>query len=339
MRQRKKVQGWIALAAIAAVAGLGASAVAADPAPQTAAGEAVFARVNGGVISVERYEAELKGAFREKFYHGRPPEAKMAQLRREVGDTLIDRVLLLAEAKQRGIEPDTEKTREALAAFEARNRGNPQWQQRRDQLLPLLTQGLEEQSVLERLERAVREVPAPGAEQAREYFDGHRDAFTEPERLRLSVILLKVDPGATQVERDKAGEEAQLIRQRLAEGADFAALARERSGDMSAPQGGDMGYLHRGMMPEELHAKLDGVAAGTLSEPILLLEGVAIFRLEERLPAQLKSFEESKERAAALWQREHAERQWREFKSRLRSVATIEVVDRSRYPTAEAGNK
>jgi len=337
MMQRKNVRVWIALAAAAS---LTAAAAAGDAAPKaTAAGETVFARVNGSVVSVELYDAEINRAFREKFYHRRPPEAQMAQLRREVGDTLIDRVLLLAEARRRGIEPDAEKNREALAAFEARNRGNPRWQERRDQMLPLLTRGLEEQSVLERLERAVRETPAPGGEQAREYFDAHHDLFTEPERLRLSVILLKVDPSAPQAERDEAHKQAQIIRQRLAEGADFAALARERSGDASAPKGGDMGYVHRGMLPEALHGQLDKLAPGTLSEPIPLLEGVAIFRLEERLPAQLTSFEKSKERAAALWRRERAERQWLELKARLRSTATIEVVDRSRYPSADAGQK
>lgn len=334
MKQRRKVRVWLALAALGAAAGLAAAAAAGDGAL-----EAVFARVNGGVISVQSYEAELRQAYRAKFYHGRPPEAKMAQLRREVGDTLIDRVLLLAEAKRRGIEPDAEKNRETLAAFEARNRGNPQWQQRRDELLPLVKQTLREVSVLERLERAVREVPAPGRKQAREYFDVHHDQFTEPERLRLSVILLKVDPGAPQAERDKAREEAQQIRRRLDKGADFAALARERSGDGSAPQGGDMGYVHRGMLPEELHAQLDKIVPGTLSEPLLMLEGIAIFRVDERLPPRLRSFEESKERAGKSWQRERAERQWRELKSRLRRAATIEVVDLSRYPAAEADKK
>lgn len=322
------------LAALGAAAALAAFAATGDPAP-----DAVFARVNDTVISAALYDAELSRAFRLKFYHGRPPEGQMAQLRREVGDALIDRVLLLAEAKRRGIGPDLEKSRAALEAIEARNRADRRWQQRREEVLPLLVQALQDESVLERLESAVREVPSPGAEQAREYFDAHPDVFTEPERLRVSVILLKVDPAAPQAEREAARTEAQRIRQRLEEGADFAALARERSGDRSAASGGDMGYVHRGMLPEELHAKLDAVAAGTLYGPLMLLEGAAVFRLEERLAPRLRSFEESKERAAGLWQRERAERQWRVLKSRLRSAATIEVLDHSRYPSAEAGSR
>ncbi|MDH3319148.1 MAG: peptidylprolyl isomerase [Betaproteobacteria bacterium] len=330
---------WIWLA-LAALAGLTAAAAAEDStARAAAAGEAVFARVDGSAISVAQYEAELKLAYRGKFYHGKPPEAQLAQLRREVGDTLIERVLLLAEAKRRGIEPDAEKTRTELVAFEARYRDNPRWQQRRDQLLPMVTQRLEEQNVLARLEAAVRAAPKPGEKQLRAYFAAHPDTFTEPERLRLSVILLKVDPAASQADRDKAREEARAIWQRLAGGADFAALARERSGDASALNGGDMGYLHRGMLPEALHAQLDKMVPGALSEPITLLEGVAIFRFDERLPAQPRGFEESRERAAGLWRREREERQWREFKAGLRRAATIRVLDRSRYPSTEADRK
>lgn len=324
---------WLALAA---AAGLTAAAAAEDSTPRAAAaGEAVFARVNGTLIGVAQYDAELALAYRSKFFHGKPPEGQLAQLRREVGDTLIERVLLLAEARRRGIEPEAEKTRAALAAFEARYGNDPRWQQDRDRLLPTLTQSLEEQNILERLEAAARVAPEPGEAELRAYYQAHPDAFTEPERLRLSLILLKVDPAASQDDRDKAGEEARAIRRRLDEGADFAALARERSGDMSAPNGGDMGYVHRGMLPEPVHARLDELAPGALSEPITLLEGFAILRLDERRPAQLRGFEESSQRAAELWRREREERQWRELKAALRRAATIEVLDRSRYPTAE----
>lgn len=345
--QHKKILAWIALAALMA-AGLApataaddaASKVADDAASKAKAAEpAVFARVNGGVISAELYDAELSRAFRAKFYHGKPPEAQLAQLRRDVGDTLIDRVLLIAEARQRGIEPDAEKTREGIAAFAARNRDNPRWEQARDQLMPLLTQGLEEQSIVQQLERAVREVPPPGPQQVREYFEAHQATYTEPERLRLSVILLQVDPGAAQAARGEAVEAAKIIRQRLIEGADFAELARERSSDPSAPKGGDMGYLHRGMLPEPLQAQIDQLAPGVLSEPVLLLEGAAIFRLEDRLPARPMSFEQSQESAAKLWQAERAERQWLDFKAALRKAAVIEVVDPTRYPDVAAIDK
>ena len=301
--------------------------------------KAVFARVNGSVISVELYETELNLAIRNKFYHRRPPQGQLEVVQREVADALIERVLLLEEARRRGIKADPAKTEETVRAFEKRYVGNKDWQVRRDELLPLVRSGAEDRDVLGQLERKVREVREPSPGQVRAYYDANHDQFTEPERLRLSAILLKVDPAATQEELDKAMAKAQRIRKQLSSGADFAKLAREHSNDESAKNGGDMGYLHRGMLPVELHAQVEKLAPGKLSEPIRVLQGMAIVRLEERQPPRLRSFEDSSEAAAKLWKRERAETQWKELKEKLRKGARIEIVDRDRYPRRPSSGK
>ena len=40
---------------------------------------------------------------RKKYYHAKPPEAEYAKFQREVGDEVVNRVLLLDEARRRGI--------------------------------------------------------------------------------------------------------------------------------------------------------------------------------------------------------------------------------------------
>lgn len=199
---------------------------------------------------------------------------------------------------------------------------------------------LGERETLERLQAAVREAgPVSDAELAR-YYDAHRDLFTEPQQARLSVILLKVDPSAPSATWAAAEDEARAIRKRLAlapgngagaAGGDFAEAARMHSSDASAASGGDLGYLHQGMMPEALYEKLGSMKPGDVSEPLRLLEGVAIFRLTERREARLRPLEEVKERAAQLWRRDEGERRWAEFLARLRAAATIRI-DTERYP-------
>ena len=83
--------GWLALYA--------AEARAADAA-------AVFARVADSVILQKDYDDAFAVAARSKFYHGKAPENEVAKLQREVADKLVVRVLLLREAKRRGIAPD-----------------------------------------------------------------------------------------------------------------------------------------------------------------------------------------------------------------------------------------
>lgn len=318
---------------------LHAAVRAADAAPAlpAAAAQPVFAIVAGTVIGVPEYERVWAEAQRQKFYHRKAPESEVNQLRREVGDRLINRVLLAAEVERRAIEPDRAKVDATLAGYEQRYRDSPQWARMRDRMLPGLRAELERQSRLERLEAQVRDVPAPPVETVRAYYERHPELFTEPEQVRLSLILLKVDPSAPAQVRQKAREEAAAIRARIARGADFAELARLHSADSSAANGGDMGYLHRGMLPDGIVQEVDKLAPLAVSDPIAVLEGVALIRFDDRRAAKLREFDAVRERAAQLWLRAESERRWSEYLAGLRMRSEVTVVDASRYPaTASA---
>ena len=310
-----------------------ALALAAAPVAAAAPAADEFASVNGAGISVAEFEAALAGAVRQKFYHREVPEAKLDEFRREVAQTLIDRLLLQSEVRRRAMVPDADKVRAEIAQYDSRYAQSERWKQNRASLLPGLERMLGEREVLERLQATVRE-PAPGTptdEALQAYYESHGALFTEPEQARLAVILLKVDPSAPSATWAAALEEAQAIRARIRAGGDFGEAARMHSSDASAPAGGDLGYLHQGMMPEALYEKLGSMKPGDLSEPLRLLEGVAIFRLTERREARLRPLDEVKERAAQLWRRDEGERRWAEFLAKLRAAATIRI-DTERYP-------
>ena len=315
-------------------AGAASSGRATDVAP---AQDSLFARVDGVEIGARNFDAQLTLTIRNKYFHRRPPDDQLGALKREAGDALIDRVLLIAEAKRRGLAAEPDALRAALDKFEADNRDNPRWQESRQRLLPALEKELADDLLLKRIEKSVRTPPEPEDETLRNYYQDHTDAFTEPERLRLSIILLKVDPGLPSEEKAKILDQGKSLHRRLLAGEDFATLARQYSNDESAARGGDMGYVHRGMLGEDVHKVLESLSPGAISEPLVLMEGVAILRLDERVPARLKDFANSKARAAALWKREEAERRWVRLKAELRKSATIEILDRERYPGAEAG--
>lgn len=316
-----------ALAGLAAAAGLLAPACWAATGPDAdGAPSAIFAMVDGAAISAQEFEGALAAAIRQKFYHRRPPEDQLAELRGEVTDRLVNRVLLLQEAQRRGIHPDEEKVRVEIAAYDQRYRDRPQWQESRAQVLPALTQALQERSVIAQLEAATRVAPPPDEAGLRAYYESHPEQFTRPEQLRLSMILLKIDPSAPPSAREQTLEQAQDIVSQLANGADFAELARRHSDDSSARDGGDMGYRHRGTLPAGIESEIDKLAPGAISEPLRLLEGVAIFRLAERRPAQLKTLEEVRGTVAELWAREQGETQWRGLLARLRAGAEIRIA-------------
>lgn len=299
--------------------------------PDKARGE-IFATVGDSVITFDEYQIALVGAIRKKYYHAKPPEAELASLQREVGDSLINQVLLLGEAKRRGIEPDHEKIRKIIDGYEERYKNSEQWKANREKLLPGLIKQLEQQNALERIEAAVRAVPAPPENQIKAYYEAHHALFTEPEQVRISLILLKVDPSSPPATWDKAKEEAGSVLKRLRSGAGFAELAKLHSGDASAKNGGDLGYLHRGMLPVVAESAVDQLQLGMISEPIRLLEGFALIRLDDRKAAKLRNFEEVKERATGLWEREQGELAWNKLIAALRKGTPIKMDDSKFLP-------
>jgi parvulin-like peptidyl-prolyl isomerase len=306
--------------AMAGLAPAGASARAAMP----------FAQVGDTTISGADYQRALAVATRKKYYHAKPPEGEYAQFQREVGDELVNKVLVLAEARRRGVQPDRERIKATVAGYDVQYKDSPNWKANREKMLAAVVPQLEKESLIERFEQLVRRVPEPTDEQARGYYEQHRDLFVEPEQLKLSVIVLRVDPSSPQAMWNSARAEATQIHRRIVGGADFAETARLQSNDRSAPNGGAMDYTHRGMLPEAVHGVVDKLAVGAVSEPVQLLEGYAVLRLDGRRPSQQRGFEQVRQRAAELWQRDEAQARWKKLIAELRQGATIHI-DESHY--------
>ncbi len=311
--------GWAVLAAIPVTAFGGEADNAAG------ADSGLFARVGDRVITRQEYEQQVRQAFRQRFYHGRPPEDELDAVRQQVGDDLITRVLLLQEAERRGLSPDKAAVQKTLDSYDQRYAASPNWQARRETLLAPLKTRLQEDDVLAQLEQSVRRVVPPSRKQVEAFYAAHPDKFTEPARQRVSVILLRVDPSAPKSAWEDARAEAQGLVMRLRRGADFAELARIHSGDSSAEQGGDMGYLHQGMLTEGAQTVVDGLDVGVVSDPVRVLEGMAIFRVEDRQPSRLRAFDDVQSRARELWLREQADQAWTALKAQLRKGVPIQI--------------
>jgi peptidyl-prolyl cis-trans isomerase C len=186
----------------------------------------------------------------------------------------------------------------------------------------------------------VRNVPSPSIKQLNAYYEAHPDKFTSPPQPRVSVILIRVDPSSPNEDWSKAMEEAEGLVKRVRAGEDFAALARDYSGDSTtAEDGGDMGFLHSGMLPglpEEVVSKLQ---PGDTADPVKLLEGVAVFRLTERIQPAPSSFEASKDRVSELWRSEQSDIAWNSLIAKLRKKTPVRV-DESRFlPLPAAAGK
>ncbi len=313
--------------------------VAAQPAAQPAMPSVVqtpadalpFARIGEQVLPRGDYRRALGVAMRQKYYHAQPPEAEVAAFQREIGQALVDRVLLLAESRRSGLLPDAARVEAQLAPQAQRLSQSPGLDAtHRERMLAAWRTQFEGDSLIGQLQARTRQIDPPDEATLAAWHGTRRELFTEPEQVRLSVILLKVEPSSKQAVWDAAHAEAGTLHRRLLSGADFAETARLQSADASAANGGALDYIHRGMLPEALHGVVDGLQPGQLSAPVQVLEGVALIRLEDRRAARERPLAEVRARAVDLWLRDQGEARWRALIERLRAATPVQI-DESVY--------
>jgi peptidyl-prolyl cis-trans isomerase C len=118
-------------------------------------------------------------------------------------------------------------------------------------------------------------------------------------------------------------DEAKAIEDQLKKGADFAALAKEKSKDPGAADGGDLGYFTKDqMVPEfaEVAFKLD---KGQISDPVHTQFGWHIIKVEDKRTKPTPTFDEVK----GQLENYVAHRAQAELVSKLRGAANIERLD------------
>lgn len=293
-----------------------------------------IATINGEPVSYEEFERMAYTEARQTFYHAAPSdEATYLAFRREVADKLVDRKLKLNEARRRGMQPDAEYVALELAKIEAQYAGTEQWEENGDVMLENVRAYFEEESLLEQIDAALRQVDTPSETVVRAYYEANIDKFTQPEQVRLSVILLAVPAWADSATWDAAREKAAGILMSIREGRDFADAAREFSADPSAANGGDMGYVHAGVLEGELLQEVNQLGDGEMADsPVTVLEGVVLVRVEDRRAPQVHALDEVRERAAALWRRDAEQSEYEAAIARLREASEI-VIDTSYLET------
>ncbi len=103
-------------------------------------------------------------------------------------------------------------------------------------------------------------------------------------------------------------EEAQAIVAELAGGADFAAIARERSQDPGSGQnGGDLGWFGTGMMVQPFEAAVVALEPGAVSAPVETQFGWHVIRLNETRPVPIPTLEEVRDQIAGQLEQQAVE--------------------------------
>lgn len=120
--------------------------------------------------------------------------------------------------------------------------------------------------------------------------------FTTPERIRARHILLRLEPDASEADKDVTRIAAAALLEQIRDGADFATLAQEHSEDTATgAKGGDLGFFSRGAMVKPFEDAAFELSVGEISEPVETQFGLHLIRLEDRQPAQPRPLDEVRE--------------------------------------------
>jgi peptidyl-prolyl cis-trans isomerase C len=120
-------------------------------------------------------------------------------------------------------------------------------------------------------------------------------------------------------------DEAQAILEQLKKGADFATLAKEKSKDPGAAEGGDLGYFTKDQMVPEFADVAFKMYPGQLSNPVKTQFGWHVIKLEDKRTKQPPEFEKVKDQIEAYL----ARKAQTEFIAKLRQNAKVERLDKA----------
>jgi peptidyl-prolyl cis-trans isomerase C len=119
-------------------------------------------------------------------------------------------------------------------------------------------------------------------------------------------------------------DEAKAILAQLKGGADFATLAKEKSKDPGAAEGGDLGYFTKEQMVPEFAEVAFKLGKGQLSDPVKTQFGWHIIKVEDKRIRPTPTFEQVKPQIENYV----AHRAQAELVENLRKSATVERLDK-----------
>jgi peptidyl-prolyl cis-trans isomerase C len=120
-------------------------------------------------------------------------------------------------------------------------------------------------------------------------------------------------------------DEAKAVEEELKKGADFAELAKKKSKDPGASDGGDLGFFTKDQMVPEFSAVAFALEPGKVSDPVKSQFGWHIIKVEEKRSRQAPDFESVKGQIETYVTRKAQA----DYVAKLRESAKIERVDQA----------
>lgn len=131
-------------------------------------------------------------------------------------------------------------------------------------------------------------------EEVEDYYNQHLKDYWISEKLQLRHILFLIDDTLLEEDKRLKRRKARQALRKIRSGADFIAIAKEYSEDLSAKTGGDLGEIERGKMVPEFEKAAFRLKEGEVSGLVTTPYGLHIIKVDKIIPGQTLPLDEVK---------------------------------------------
>ena len=130
-------------------------------------------------------------------------------------------------------------------------------------------------------------------------------------------------------------DQAKAVEEELKKGADFAELAKKKSKDPGASDGGDLGFFTKDQMVPEFSAVAFALEPGKVSDPVKTQFGWHVIKVEEKRNRKAPEFDQVKAQIETYVTRKAQA----DYVAKLREAAKIERMDKPEETAAKTDAK
>ncbi len=285
--------------------------------------DTVVAKVNGEEISQRDVNMVVEKFVLPQFKAQNPdkefPEAEREKVEPMILDQLVTRTLLMQVAEEKDVTPDEAMVDQQFEALKAQQPDIAD-----DELRQFIAEELAIQETIQQEVVANIEVTD---EEAKEYYEQHKEQFNEPAQIRASHILIQVDPEATEDDKEAARQKIEEVLTMAEEGQDFAELAKTHSEGPSNVKGGDLGFFARNSMVKPFEDAAFKLATDEISDVVETRFGYHIIKVTDKKDPRTVSFEEVKDQLKNSLLKQKTNNEVSQWINQLKTEATIEMMN------------
>ncbi len=252
----------------------------------------VVAMVNGVKIQKSELDRGVKRLFPARYFHKAVSSDKIKVFEKEVLDGLIEKELFVQYAKSIDIKiPENiinERVEHAKKKFKTTKKFNEALKNA-GFTLKTFKEAIYNEELLRKFHKEEIEVNLT-EDDLLEYYKKNKYKFKEPEKIVARVIYVKNEPTDPDG-KVKAKQRVVEAYEKIKNGENFSDVAAKYSTAMSRIKGGNLGYVHKGMLEPAIEKKAFSMDANTTSEIMETTIGFFIIKVEEKAEPNQLPFE------------------------------------------------